>query len=208
MTDLATTADLEARLGRTLTAAESTRATPYLKDASAAVRTYTRQTFTVVTNDLAILRPVGAFLILPQLPVNSVHEVRGLNEEGTPGGPIGGWTWDGLDKIDITTVGLKWVGDPWWPWPYGPEAFQVDYDHGSVAAPDDVVGVVCGMVLRVLLAPSQVEGMSAERIGQYSYQMSQQVGGGSAGLTVRLSEQDKEALSNYRQKAGSIQVRL
>lgn len=200
--------DLEDRLGRSLTTVEQSRAAAYLFDASALVRQYTKQTFTTVNNDTVKLRPVGAFLQLKQLPVISVTSVAGIDVNGMPGAPISGWAFDGIDKIDIAGVGFGWLADPWWPWPYGPDSFQVVYSHGAATAPDDVIAVVCGMVLRVLLAPSQTEGMSAEHIGQYSYQMSQQVGGGSAGVTVRLSEQDKEALSNYRPKAGSIQVRL
>ena len=68
-----------------------------------------------------------------------------------------------------------------------------------------------GMVLRTILAPSAVEGMSAERTGQYSYQMAQQVGGGSPGPKVRLTEQDKEELSDAGygpRKAATVQVRL
>lgn len=206
MADLATITDVTDRSPRALTASETTRATVLLGDASAAVRRYTGQTFAVVASDPVILRPVGAFLVLPQLPVTAVEEVRGLAEEGVPGDPLSGWTWDGLDRIDITTVGL--FGDPWWPWPYGPDSFRVLYDHGPDAVPDDVITVVCGMVLRVIFAPSPSEGMSSERIGQYSYQMSQQVNGGSPGLTVRLSEADKQDLSNYRRNAGSVQVRL
>jgi hypothetical protein len=205
--DLATLADVTARSPRALTSAEQTRATVLLGDASALVRTYTGQTFTTVTDDTVILRPTGAYLVLPNPPVTAVSEVRGVDETGAPGSLIVGWVWDGLERIDITTVGL-FGGDPWWPWPSGPESFQVVYDHGVAAATDDVVGVVCGMVLRTILAPSPVEGMSAERIGVYSYQMSQQVGGGSTGPMVRLSEQDKEALSAYRPKVGSAQVRL
>lgn len=207
MADLATTDDLEARLGRTLTSTEETRATAYLADASALVRTYTRQVFDEVAGDLVVLRPVGAYLVLPQLPVTAVNEVRPLDPDGIPGDPLTGWTWDGLDRIDITTVGFI-PGDPWWPWPHGPESCQVDYDHGTAAVPDDVVAVVCGMVLRTLLSPSLVEGMTSERIGQYSYQLGQFAGGAAAGAAVRLTEADKDALKSYRPQAGSVQVRL
>lgn len=206
MTDLAVLADVTARAPRTLTSAEQARAEVLLGDASAAVRGYTKMTFTEETNDAVILRPVGAFLVLPQTPVTAVHEVRGVDDDGVPGDAITGWTWDGLDRIDITTVGF--FGDPWWPWPSGPESFRVLYDHGDDVVPDDVIRVVCGMVLRVIFAPSPTEGMSSERIGHYSYQMSQQTNGGSPGITVRLSEQDKADLKDYRPQAGSIQVRL
>jgi hypothetical protein len=204
---LAGLSDLILRAGE-LTAAQAARASAYLTDASALIRAYTRQTFTVVSNDTVILRPVGSFLLLTQLPVTAVDSVAGVHENGVVGDPLGGWVFDGIDKIDITTVGFGWLADPWWPWPYGPESFQVVYDHGSATVPADVVAVCCAMVLRTLLSPTLVEGMTSERIGQYSYQLGQFSGGASVGATVRLSEQDKDALSNYRVKAGSIQVRI
>lgn len=208
MTDLATITDVTDRSPRTLTAGEITRATVLLGDASAAVRGYTKQTFTAVEDDAVILRPVGAFLELPQTPVTAVTEVRGISDAGAVLDPLSGWTWDGLDRVDIASVGFRYFADPWWPWPNGPESFRVLYDHGDDVVPDDVIRVVCGMVLRVIFAPSAVEGMSSERTGQYSYQMSQQTNGGSPGITVRLSETDKADLSHYRPIAGSIQVRL
>lgn len=207
MANLATEDDLEARLGRNLTSTEQTRAAAYLADASALIRTYTRQVFTEVLDDTVVLRPVGAYLVLPQLPVTAVTEVRPLDDNGVPGDALTGWTWDGLDRIDITTVGFI-PGDPWWPWPHGPESCEVTYDHGTAAVPDDVIAVVCGMVLRTLLSPSLVEGMTSERIGQYSYQLGQFAGGAAAGAAVRLTEADKDALKSCRPGAGSIQVRL
>ncbi len=207
MADLATADDLEARLGRTLTATEETRAAAYLAEASALVRRYTGQVFDQVIDDTVVLRPVGAYLVLPQTPVTDVTEVRGVDADGTPGTALTGWTWDGLDRIDITTVGF-FAGSPWWPWLFGPESFQVLYDHGTAAVPDDVIGVVCNMVLRTLLSPSLVEGMTSERIGQYSYQLGQFAGGAASGVSVRLTEADKDALRSYRPQAGSIQARL
>lgn len=210
MADLATLTDVTDRSPRTLTSAEQTRAGVLLGDASALVRTYTKRRFEAVSGATAILRPNGAFLVLPPVPITAVSEVRGIDADGTPGSVITGWAFDGIDRIDITGVGFGFL-DPWWPWPNGPEAFQVTYDYDETGVPDDVVRIVCGMVLRVILAPSPVEGMSAERVGQYSYQMSQQVNGGSAGPTVRLTEQDKQDLreAGYGPRpAGSIQVRL
>lgn len=207
MADLATTDDLEDRLGRVLTSAEEARAAAYLPEASALIRRYTGQSFDVETDDTVILRPVGAYLILPQTPVNDVTEVRGIDPDGTPGTELTGWKWDGLDRVDITTVGF-FAGNPWWPWNFGPEAFQVVYSHGPSAVPDDVVGVACNMILRTLLSPSQVEGMTSERIGQYSYQLGQFSGGAASGVSLRLTDVDKDALRSYRPVAGSIQARL
>ncbi len=214
MADLATTADLAARLGRSLTTSENTRAAAYLTDASARIRIYTRQTFTVVAGDTVRLRPVGTRLRLPQRPVNAVNAVTAIGWAGIPNLllPAGFWGWDGIDIIEIAPFNADiWLNLP--TLELGtelPDTYEVDYDHGEGTVPPEVVAVCCGMVLRVLVAPSPVEGMSSERIGQYSYQMSQQVNGGSAGVTVRLSEQDKDELAQagYKRKATTVQVAL
>lgn len=205
MADLATTADLESRLGRQLTAAELTQASAWLADASALVRRYTGQQFEVVTGDTITLRPVGSHLRLPQRPVTAVQQVAIIDCDGQPGDPITGWCWDGADKIRITGSIIKGIDDPWWPWNATPETFQVVYDHGDAVIPPDVVAVTAGMVLRVLTAPSQTAGMVSERVGQYFYQLQQ--GSGSAGLMVRMTEADKDALRRYRRTASTIALR-
>lgn len=210
MADLATISDVNARSPRTLTAGEQTRATTLLGDASARIRTYTKRQFAAVTNATVTLRPVGAFLELPPAPAIEVHEVRGINIDGTPGDPLTGWAFDGVDRIDITRVGFSWSADPWWPWSDGPESFQILYDYDEAPVPGDVVRICCGMVLRAILSPSATEGMNTERVGQYSYGM-QQNSAGAAGPTVRLTEQDKQELreAGYGPRpARSVQVRL
>ena len=215
MTDLATTTDLEARLGRSLTPTEATRAAAYLTDISALIRSYTKQDFTAVTSDVVRLRPVGTAIRLPQRPVTAVNSVMALGWAGIPNIvlPAGSWGWDGIDVIEIA----PFTSDIWLNLPtleLGeelPDTYEINYDHGEANVPADVVAVACGAVLRVLVAPSLVEGMSAERIGQYSWQMSQQVDGGSAGVTVRLSEQDKDQLrqAGYGpRRASTVQVEI
>ncbi|MPZ27541.1 MAG: hypothetical protein GEV12_14310 [Micromonosporaceae bacterium] len=205
MADLATTADLEGRLGRSLTAAELARASALLADASALVRAYTRQDFDSVTGDTVVLRPVGSYLRLPQRPVIDVQQVAGIDCDGLVGEPIAGWCFDGVDKVEITGATFKGISDPWWPWNHWPETFEVTYDHGYTVTPADVVAVTAGVALRVLASPSQVDGMVSERIGQYFYQLQQ--GSGAVGLSVRLSDADKDALGRYRRTASTIALR-
>lgn len=205
MADLITESDLTDRLGRPLTATEQARAPALMADASAAVRSWTRQEFEQRLGDQVVLRPVANHLRLPQRPVLDVQQVAIIDCDGQPGDPITGWCWDGSDKVRITGSSIKGIADPWWPWNTVPETFEVVYDHGYSAVPADVVAVTAGVVLRVLSAPSQSEGMVSERIGQYFYQMQQ--GMGSAGLTVRLTQADKDALARYRRTASTIQLR-
>ena len=212
MADLATVDDLEARLGRSLTATEETRATAYLADASALIRGYTRQVFEAVDGDVATLRPIGVELRLPQRPVTAVNSVTAIGWAGIPNLelPAGFWGWDGIDIITIApfndnvwlNLPILELGDEL------PDTYEVDYDHGDDTIPDDVIAVACGMVLRTLLSPSLVEGMTSEHIGQYSYQLGQFAGGAAAGAAVRLTEADKDALGRYRRKATTVQMRL
>jgi len=214
MADLATAADLAARLGRALTATETTRSVPYLKDASAKVRKYTRQDFTEEAGDVVRLRPIGTRLRLPQRPVTAVNSVTAIGWAGIPDLvlPAGFWGWDGIDVIELSPFdsGL-WINLPTVELGEDlPDTYDVDYDHGDDTVPDDVIAVVCGMVIRVLTSPSVVEGMNTEKVGQYSYGM-QQGGGGTPGATVRLTEADKDELrqAGYGpRKSGTIQVRL
>lgn len=214
MANLATENDLEARLGRELTGTEQTRAAAYLADISAAIRGYTRQDFTAVSSDTARLRPVGTRLVLPQRPVTAVNSVTAIGWAGIPDLPLpaGFWGFDGIDAIELAPFN----SDVWLSLPTVelgedlPDTYEVDYDHGEATVPDDVIGIACGAVLRVLLSPSLQEGLNTERIGQYSYGF-QQGGGGTPGATVRLTEQDKLALreAGYGpRQAGTVQVRL
>lgn len=198
MADLATTQDLEARLGRSLTASEAAKAAALLQDASALIRAYTRRTFTAVMHDKVRLRPVGARIRLPNRPVSAVHSVTAIGWAGVHDIllPAGAWGWDGIDTIELAPLSTEvWLSLPTLELGQDlPDTYEVDYDHGDNVVPDAVVAVCCGMVLGVLLAPSPVEGMIGERIGKYSYQMMQEVGGGSPGASVRLREADKELL--------------
>lgn len=215
MTDLAVIGDVTARSPRTLTAAEQTRATVLLGDASALVRGYTRQQFEAVSGDTVRLRPIGTSLRLPQRPVTAVNSVTAIGWAGTANIllPAGCWGFDGIDIVEIGPLSSDfWLSLPTLDLGQGlPDTYEVDYDHGDATIPDDVIAVVCGMVLRVILSPSAVEGMTSERIGEYSYQLGQFAGGGSAGPTVRLSEQDKDALrqAGYGpRRSGTIEVRM
>lgn len=213
MPALASDEDLEARLGRDLTAAETARSAALLNDASALVRGYTRQTFEFVADDVITLRPVGTLCRLPQRPVQQVSQVVVLSGVDTIPDlvlPAGAWTFDGIDKVDVAPAfdANTWVELPeiWWDTYTGANVntYRITYSHGYNPIPDDVVATVCAMVNRVLLSPSPVEGMVQERIGQYSYGMQQSTG--TPGAAVRLSPADKEALEDYRIKAGTIQV--
>lgn len=204
MADLATAADLVARLGRPLTPDEAARAASLLADASALVREHTGQEFTAVAGDAITLRPVGVVLRLPQRPVTAVTSVSAVGPDGQVIGALSGWQWDGRDKVDLSCVGpagawpLSWRG-------HLPDTYRVIYDHGYATMRPIVVKVVCDMVMRTLLSPSMTPGMVAERIGSYNYQLQQ--GAGAPGAAVVMTDDDEKALKRYGpRRAGTIQV--
>jgi hypothetical protein len=208
---LASVEDLEARLGRELTDEESARAGALLADASALVRGWTRQNFTLHENDVVTLRPVGTVVRLPQRPVQAVIAVVAVGGYGGASDialPAGSWAWDGVDKVDVWPPDASWLlalpetwADSWG----AVNTYRITYDHGDAEVPADVVAVVCAMVLRTLLAPSPVAGMVSERIGQYNYQLQQS--SGSVGATVLMTQADRDALRRYRPTATTIQTR-
>jgi hypothetical protein len=211
---LAGTDDLEARIGRELTATEAARADALLADASALIRSYTKQRFDAVADDVIVLRPVGSHLRLPQRPVTAVTSVVALSGTDTIPDwtvPPGCWQWDGIDLVEVWPPDRNvWVSLPEVAYDVGgPDTYRVTYSHGYAEVPADVVAVCCRMVLAVLLAPTLTEGLVQERIGQYSYQYGQAPGQASPGATVRMTDVDRDDLTRagYRRTSGTVAVR-
>lgn len=210
MESLATVDDLEARIGRELTPEEAARAEALLADASALVRGYTGRDFGLVEDDEITLRPVGTRVRLPQRPVHTVSRVvatGGSDAVPDVALPVGAWTWDGIDQVDIWPPDTSWLLSLPETWADGTlvDTYRVTYTHGYDPVPADVVAVVCAMVLRTLLAPSPIAGMVSERIGQYTYQLQQ--ASGSVGATVAMTTEDRTALTRYRRTATTVQTR-
>lgn len=213
MASLITQEQFEDRLGRELTAAEEARFPGLSADASAKIRAYTGQTFDLVEDDEYVGRPVGTKVRLPQRPVLAVTSVTAVGYGGVGDivlPEVGGWGWDGLDLVEIYPMaGRVWVNMPEaWDDADGPNTYLIVYDHGYAAAPDIVVAVGFDMLSRTLLSPSMTPGLTSERIGQYSYQMGQFPGGGTAGASVILTEADKAMLdaAGFRMRSKTVQL--
>lgn len=201
MAALATITDLADRVG-TLTAAQTARAPALLADASAKVRRFCRQTFEAATDDVVVLSPVGMVLRLPQLRATEVSAVA-LIDGGTDI-PLTGWGWDGAELVDLTyatTVAGSTVVQQ-----QNTNTYRVTYSY-SPGDIDDIKAMVCAMVNRTLTAPSVVDGMVSENIGQYGYTLQQS--GGSQGTSTRLTEADKRELidSGRRRQSATVAVR-
>jgi hypothetical protein len=202
---LASPADLAARLGRTLTDAEQDQAAVLLADASAMVRAYTRQDFTLTADDVMVLRGQGDTIKLPQRPVVDVTRVVAVGgNDALPDIALTDWAWDGLDLIRLGcgdyVINLPEV---WWDDEDGyPGTYRVTNSHGYAAVPPAVLTVVCGVVTRVLQNP---QNLRSETVGPYSVTYSIPATGEALGLN--LSRYDKQILDDYRAKVGQIKVR-
>lgn len=150
---LATVAELEEYLGRSLTTAEQGRAAYLLEEATDAVRRAARQHLELVVDDVASVRGVwDEYLELPQRPVVSVTEVA--DEDG---------------NVLVADEDYYVYGDRLWSsggWG-GPEVrWVVTYTHGYAAdeMPSDVKNVALAVAERLLTVPA---GVDREQIGDY-----------------------------------------
>lgn len=160
--------DIEARLGRPLTAAETARVDALIADASAEVRAYTGQLITVGTSTVT-LPVVGGRVTLPQRPVNAVAAIDG---EPVDEPDLVGATLRGLSGCEVT----------------------VTYQHGYDQVPDDIVSVVAAMVLRGLATSPAAPLYSRESIGEYSYGLPES----ALARRVIVDRTDRATLDRYR----------
>lgn len=191
MADLATSADVAARLGRDLTPVETIKIPALLQDASASVRNYTHQYIEQVIDDTVTLRVRNARIRLPQRPVTAVS---------LGAGPPGSFQWLGDDKIFVGSSIPDTFG--WEPWRYGIRAVTVTYTHGYNPIPDDIIGVVCSIVMRALGREPTDAGMTSESIQGYSYTIGVVGAAGALGLL----NSEMAILDAYCQVGGNVQT--
>lgn len=197
MADLATVADLEARLGRSLDASETVRAEALLAGASARVRSYTGQQFEQSTTTDRV-RVRSGRLRLPQRPVTAVTALADMNGKDIT------FTWHAGNDILLGSSGYPVrhpIEDAWYrhhDW------VDVTYTHGYAEVPDDVVEVVCQVVLRAFGSDPSASALTQESVEGYSYSMG---AAGAAGAVGMLND-EKAALDVYRRKGGTIRVSM
>lgn len=203
MEPLASTDDLEARLGRPLTPEEAARADALLADASAVIRAYTGQDFDLVTDDVVVLRASGGSITLPQRPVVAVTRVVAVGgNDALPDFTVIDWVFDEIDTIRIGDGNYVInIPEVWWDDDGYPGTYRITYSHGYAQVPPDVVGVACAMALRVLHNPA---GLRSEGIGPYSVTYATPATGEQLG--VNLTRYEKQTLARYRRSATTIRV--
>lgn len=147
-----------------------------LRRASGRVRRYTRQTISLVTDDVIVRIPQCADeLVLPQRPVVSVASVVVNGQTSTD------W------KLRGDTL-VRCGG-----WPYGA---TITYTHGYAEIPDDIQDIVLAQAGFRMINPGMLRSRS---IDDYSETLaSESIGSGS------LSRDDKDILDTYRRRTFSV----
>lgn len=211
---LATTADIEARLGRPLSAEETERVETLLVDVSAAVRGYAGKPFSAGTS-IVRLRARGGQIRLPRRRVTSITSIKWV-ANGTPTTDVPHW-FDGIDTIYLRWAGFQsnW-GGTWsddldgggsglgyrWDSAGGLHSarqpvFEVVYVTDADPSLEEIVAVVCNVVLRSFGHKPEDGAIIHEQVQGYSYQ----VGSSGAAGPVGLLPDEKAVLDRHRQPA-------
>jgi hypothetical protein len=206
LTPLATQADVESRLGRSLTSIEAARIDALLSDATAAIARYCHRDFQPHTAEDGLFKGRDSIIELPDMTTTAVHSVTAIGGGlGLPDVPIVWYTFDGIRTIRIDPGrGIINLPEVWWTSDLYPQTFRVNRDYGDASVPDDVVMVCANAALRVLMAPTNAAGVIGESIGPYSYRLERSGGG----LQVALTESDFAALTDYRDTEDTIMMDL
>lgn len=191
MIPLATESDILARLVGTPSATDLVRLPALLTDASARVRNYTGQDITAGTSTVSL--PIrNGVIVLPQRPATAV---AGLTD------PFGGsilYGWQGTSEVIAgSNLPDAWA---WEPWRFSLTNVIVTYSHGYDPIPDDVIAVVCSIVLRGLGRNPIEAGLTSEAIAGYSYS----IGGTGAAGPLGLLADEMATLDAYRLQAGNV----
>lgn len=182
--------DVVCRLGRVVTEAEEDRLDCLIADASAAVRAYTGQHFTLVEDDVVRLKVKGGMIRLPQRPVITVAvaSTTGTTLLHTWDAGPQVWLSSSLPVINATFNSRS------------PQYVDVTYTHGYEAIPEDIVAVVCQMAARALGTPADQTGVQSETVVSYSYQLGAAAAAGGIGMLPA----ERQVLDRYKMPTGPI----
>ena len=213
--DLATLADVSAILQRDLTSQEQTYASRLITQASALVRSWTRQTITQVVDDVVTLPGNWSNqLALPQRPVTSVSSVviNGASSPYTQCTLIENSLMLGTGAFQPDYGSMYWGGPNLWgpagsnngpqatgaSWQGPQSSITVTYTHGFAEVPADITNVVAGMVALAVASPV---GVNQEKIGGYQVSYTRSEGG-----SMSIQPSDEKILKKYRIYAMSADV--
>jgi len=190
---LATVEDVEA-LGVT----PGTVTDEMLEQASARFRSEAGHAITA-QEYVQVLRPSGTLVKIPRTPVTAIDAVRMLALDGTAGEQVVGWSFDGIDLIDLSGL----TGDVWLNGPYRWQGnVQVTYTAGYDPIPEDVRWAVAAMVKRAVEAGTA--GVVSEAIGDYS----RSFGGYTASGAFSMTSDERATARRYRPRVTGASITL
>jgi hypothetical protein len=202
---LASRADVEARLGRSLSDQEALKVDANLRDASAQARNYCNlYSLDRLVRDVVTCYMQDGSIDLPGLPVTAVNSVtaKGDTSNGLPDLPVPWFHFDGIDRVYVDPAAGYVINLPEMWFEYGNlyTTFDVNLDHGLSSVPDEVIMVVANAAIGVMTAPSTSAGLIGETIGPYAWHGARNGGG----LTVALTQADLAALRDFHRDTGTI----
>ncbi len=200
MANFAEKVDVEAFLQVSVSSSTGVRAVERaLKEATRAIRNYTRQYLELVEDDEITLDSNGGTrLFLPELPVISVSAVVEDGETLTEGTDY---------KLGQHGI-LHRIGGA--KWPTGIQIVTVTYTHGYSTLPDDIVSVCTRAASRAYQAGLRAAddeallGVQTKTLGDFSVGYASEQGGGSgegvmgASAARLLLMSEKDILNRYR----------
>lgn len=194
MDPLADTQDLADRLETAFTGLQEARAAAIIRDASALVRNYTRQQFTIGTDTVNLESTVEQWLYLPQRPVVEVLSVSAGGALLTP--VLYTVQNDALFRRDGWNQRFYGATSAW----NLPNTIQVEYTHGYETndVPDDIVAIVCKLAQFTWVNPGMLRQFTE---GNMSATLAiESVGQGC------LDEDDMRVLRFYRRPLRSVKL--
>lgn len=178
-----------------------------LRRASARVRRYARQTFTLVEGDMIVLPGGDRTIRMPERPlvVDDEHPLT-----VTELADLGGVEIICLENRDYIRLGDELTrGYPWYApgrlmgWPrrnlgvWAPRV-RIGYSHGYAVVPDDVVDIVLDLAAMSLTNP---QALREEAVDDYRRTFAAETIGGAA-----LSEDHKAALAPFMSSVTSVRL--
>lgn len=189
VTQLATSTDVVAAMGRSLTASESARVGAILDKASELFRRRSGQTFTAGTSTVR-LKVNGGRVYLTQVPVTAVTTV--LDDDAVAVTYARAGQWLTIDEGSTSCNSSSFV--------------TVTYTHGGTV-PDLVRLAIADLARRVLLIPEAAAAGStqhSETAGPFT--TADTYGRDAIGGTVSLSDEDKALADSYKFRVPTVHV--
>lgn len=195
-------ADVQARTPAPIDAALTTYVNALLADASTVVKRFCRQDF-VREQTTERIRPVGDRLKLNQRPVISVDSVYVIDYLNNLV-PVVLPYWDGGDEIWLLhgQIMLNLAEGIRELFKYNTPLCQVTYTHGYDVIPDDIVSVVCSLVLRRMATPG-AGAVQSQTAGPFNAALTPAAAAGPMSMTA----DEKLMLKDYRRSARTIELR-